>query len=117
MAELKEFNKDIFEELCNIQCIKTEICAVFKCDEKTLTRWCNDTYGCGFSDIYKKLSEGGKSSLRRAQWKSAMKGTTSMLIWLGKQYLNQKETPGEDELNDKLDTLIEAMQKAAEKSK
>ena len=32
-----------------------------------------------------------RQSLRRAQLKSALNGNPSMLIWLGKQYLNQKD--------------------------
>ena len=30
-------------------------------------------------------------SLRRAQWKSAKSGNVTMQIWLGKQWLGQKE--------------------------
>lgn len=86
-----EIDKNIFEGLCEIQCTKTEICNVLGCDEKTLTRWCIDTYGEGFSDTYKKQSETGKMSLRRMQWEAAEKGNTTMLVWLGKQYLGQKD--------------------------
>jgi len=86
-----EIDKNIFEGLCRIQCTKNEICSIFKCDEKTLTRWCKDIYGEGFSDIYKKKSEEGKISLRRMQWKAADRGNITMLVWLGKQYLGQKD--------------------------
>ena len=87
----KEIDKNIFENLCRIQCTKDEICGVFECDEKTLTRWCNDTYSEGFSDIFKKKSKAGKISLRRLQWKAAQSGNVTMLIWLGKQYLGQTD--------------------------
>jgi hypothetical protein len=43
-----------------------------------------------FADTYKSKSQVGKSSLRRAQWKLAEKNA-SMAIWLGKQYLEQKD--------------------------
>lgn len=86
-----ELDSKIFENLCQIQCTKDEICSVFECDEKTLTRWCKDEYGLGFSDVYKKKSKVGKISLRRLQWKSAQSGNVSMLIWLGKQYLGQTD--------------------------
>jgi len=42
-------------------------------------------------EAFNKGKEKGKMSLRRAQWKKAMEGNTTMLIWLGKQYLNQRE--------------------------
>jgi beta-N-acetylglucosaminidase len=86
-----EIDKKIFEGLCEIQCTKSEICNVLKCDEKTLTRWCKDTYNLSFSEAYKKESETGKMSLRRMQWESAEKGNTTMLVWLGKQYLGQTD--------------------------
>ena len=87
----KQIDQEVFEGLCEIQCTKDEMCSVFNCDEKTITRWCKDTYGEGFSDIYKKKSETGKTSLRRMQWKAAKGGNTTMLVWLGKQYLGQRD--------------------------
>jgi hypothetical protein len=87
-----EFDKEQFEEMCRIQCTKDEICAVFGgIDEKTLTRWCKDTYGMGFSDIYKIKAIDGKKSLRRKQYEVALDGNVSMLIWLGKQDLGQRD--------------------------
>lgn len=47
-----------------------------------------------FADTYKSKSQVGKSSLRRAQWKLAEKNA-SMAIWLGKQYLGQRDEPEE----------------------
>lgn len=87
----KEIDKKTFENLCSIQCTKDDICDVFECDEKTLTRWCHDTYGIGFSDVYKRKSTGGRCSLRRMQYKAAEAGNVTMLIWLGKQYLGQSD--------------------------
>jgi len=84
-------DKKTFEGLCFIQATKEEVCAVFNVDEKTLTRWCKDTYKRGFSEILKVKSAGGKSSLRRAQWQSAQKGNVVMQIWLGKNWLDQRD--------------------------
>jgi hypothetical protein len=86
-----EIDKDIFEGLCRILCTKNDICDVFNCDEKTLTRWCKDNYNEGFSDVYKKKAAPGKVSLRRLQFKSAEEGNVTMQIWLGKQFLEQKD--------------------------
>lgn len=84
-------DKKTFEGLCFIQATKEEICSIFDVNEKTLTRWCKDTYNCGFYDILKEKSAGGKSSLRRAQWQSAQKGNVVMQIWLGKNWLDQRD--------------------------
>nr|DAG17072.1 MAG TPA: putative terminase small subunit [Caudoviricetes sp.]DAG39374.1 MAG TPA: putative terminase small subunit [Caudoviricetes sp.]DAP69627.1 MAG TPA: putative terminase small subunit [Caudoviricetes sp.]DAR04950.1 MAG TPA: putative terminase small subunit [Caudoviricetes sp.] len=86
----KEINQKLFENLCGIQCTETEICGVLECSEDTLNRWCKRTYGATFEDTYKSKSQVGKSSLRRSQWKLAEKSAT-MAIWLGKQYLGQKD--------------------------
>lgn len=87
----KMIDQKMFETLCGIQCTKDEICDVLDIDEKTLTRWCKDTYKMGFSDIHKKKSAVGKMSLRRSQFKLAEKSAV-MAIFLGKNYLGQKDT-------------------------
>lgn len=86
----KEFNRELFEKLCYIQCPKHEICSVLDVDDETLNRMIKDEYTSSFSDAYKKYSDGGKMSLRRMQYKLAEKNTT-MAIWLGKQLLGQRD--------------------------
>lgn len=86
----KVINQKLFENLCGIQCTEVEICGVLECSADTLNRWCKRTYKMTFADTYKSKSQVGKSSLRRAQWKLAEKNA-SMAIWLGKQYLEQKD--------------------------
>lgn len=92
----KQIDKKAFENLCNLQCTKDDICGFFDIHEETLTRWCHDTYGMGFSDIYKRKSAGGKISLRRMQFKTAENGNATMQIWLGKQYLEQTDVMRQD---------------------
>lgn len=82
--------KEQFEALCHIQCTRDEIVGVLNVGKDTLLRWCKETYGTDFETIYNIKRQGGKSSLRRTQWKLAEKNT-AMAIWLGKQYLGQKD--------------------------
>lgn len=86
----REFNQAEFERLLAIQCTQSEICSVFGTTEKTLSVWCKRTYNLDFSQCYKKFGDKGKISLRRAQFKLAQKNAT-MAIWLGKQYLGQRD--------------------------
>ena len=86
----KEINQKLFENLCGIQCTEVEICSALECSEDTINRWCKRTYGTTFAETYKSKSQRGKSSLRRAQFRLAKKNAT-MAIWLGKQYLGQKD--------------------------
>ena len=101
-----------FEELCNIQCTEEEICAVMRVTDKTLNRLLKEEYGQGFSETYKKYSAGGKASLRRIQFRLAEKNA-AMAIWLGKQWLGQKESPDETSLAalTKLDQILAGIQK------
>lgn len=86
-----------FEGLCGIQATIEEIESVLDIDHKTVDRLCKEHYKdakgkpMGFSQVYKKYSSTGKMSLRRKQYEVANAGNVSMLIWLGKQYLGQKD--------------------------
>jgi hypothetical protein len=107
----KEIDKKIFESLCEIQCTQEEICNVFDVSDKTLTRWCQENYDLSFSDIFKRKSAGGKTSLRRWQFDKAKQGNITMLIWLGKQYLGQRDKTEytENIASEKLDSLLEQL--------
>ena len=85
-----KIDKDKFEKLCGIQCTLEEIAGVLNCSEDTIQRWCMREYKENFAVVYKKYSQTGKISLRRHQFKLAEKNA-SMAIWLGKQYLGQKD--------------------------
>lgn len=87
----KEIDQKDFESLCALQCTREEICGFFDISEKTLDSWCKRTYGQSFSLIFNQKRGKGKISLRRAQFRLAEKNA-SMAIWLGKQWLGQKDT-------------------------
>ncbi len=42
--------------------------------------------------LFEPISDADKEHLLRLQWLKAEQGDTRMLIWLGKQYLNQKDS-------------------------
>lgn len=88
---LAKIDQKQFEQLCGLQCTQEEICDWFDVCTDTLNSWCKRTYHKSFSEVFKQKRGRGKISLRRSQWKLAEKNT-SMAIWLGKQYLGQRET-------------------------
>lgn len=107
----KEINKRQFEKLCEIQCTEEEVCSVLGVTDKTLARWCKNTYNKRFSEVFREKRLGGKASLRRNQWHMAETNPT-MAIWLGKQYLGQKDKWDEDdnkEILEKLDNVLQKM--------
>ena len=83
-------DKRQFENLCGLQCTLLEICDFFDVEDDTLNSWCKKTYGTTFSEVFKLKRGKGQISLRRMQWKLAEKNPT-MAIFLGKQYLGQKD--------------------------
>jgi len=81
-------------DLIQIQCTAEEICHVLGMCEDTLNTRIAERNIEGirnFSELFKKHSVTGRSSLRRAQWKAAQDGNPTMLIWLGKQMLGQRD--------------------------
>lgn len=86
----KNIDQKQFESLCGLQCTLEEICGWFGITDKTLNSWCKKTYNKTFSEVFKEKRSTGKISLRRNQWRLAEKNA-NMAIWLGKQYLGQKD--------------------------
>ncbi len=84
---------EVFESLCRIQCTLHEIAAFFKCDPDTLEKRVKQYYGEKFSVVFRVFRKGGLVSLRRVQYEKAIAGNVTLLIWLGKQYLGQREEP------------------------
>ena len=85
-----KIDKEEFEKLCAMQCTEEEIANFFDCSIDTINNYCKETYSETFSDTFKKKSASGKISLRRSQFKIAETNAT-MAIFLGKQYLGQKD--------------------------
>lgn len=113
-----------FDKLCGMHCTLIEIADWFGVSEDTIERACKREKGEGFADYYKKRAARGSVSLRRAQMQAALgseprpvldddgrvlldkKGrpvfsrgkepNVAMQIWLGKQYLGQREKLSED---------------------
>ncbi len=101
-----EIDQKQFESLCGLQCTLAEIASFFYCSEDTVERWCKRTYNTTFADAYKKHSAKGKMSLRRSQFRIAETNAT-MAIWLGKQYLGQKDIPKEEGSGEGVTVIID----------
>ena len=92
-----EFDIKAFQDLVGLGCTQEEICWYFR-DENgkpanidTLTRWCKRTFDMTFQEYFKQNGFMAlKIRLRRNQFKLSEK-SAAMAIWLGKQYLGQKD--------------------------
>ncbi|MBO7213997.1 MAG: hypothetical protein J6V66_00720 [Clostridia bacterium] len=85
-----EINSEQFKKLCELHCTKEEIAGFFSCTEETIDNYCKREHGESFLGVFKKLSAGGKMSLRRYQFELA-KHNASMAIFLGKNLLGQTD--------------------------
>jgi hypothetical protein len=87
-----ELDLNVVEDLAKIHCTEAEIAAFFGVSPELLRRRKHtDPEFCG---ALEKGRDQGKTSLRRLQWKAAMGGNITMLIWLGKQLLGQTDRHG-----------------------
>jgi hypothetical protein len=100
----KEIDYNAVEKLASIQCTQEEIANFLDVSVRTLQR---DEEFC---QAYNKGKENGKMSLRRTQFKLAEK-SYAMAIWLGKQYLGQRDVPEQVEKSENgiLQELVEAI--------
>ena len=93
MADTKNIEIDWskVDRYLNSQCSGVGIASILGIHENTLYNRCKEDNGVAFME-YAALKKGeGKELLRYKQFEIAMKGDKVMLIWLGKQYLEQKE--------------------------
>lgn len=110
----KEVNWELFKELCEIHCTMDEISNILDINDDVLRGKIKAKFGINFQEVHKKFSASGKRNLRRDQFKLA-KRNAAMGIWLGKQYLDQKDNQPEmvvsEETNNKyLDVIHQLTQ-------
>lgn len=105
----KEIDYAAVEKLASIQCTQEEIANFLGVSVRTLQR---DEEFCR---LYKKGQDNGKMSLRRTQFKLAEKNT-SMAIFLGKQYLGQRDVIETDNTHE-ISKVEELLTKIEEESK
>lgn len=82
---------DAVDKLLQIQCTGKEIASLLNVGYSTLERSCKKDNKKNFEDYSQEKRAAGLPSLRRRQWTKAMDGDSTMLIWLGKQYLEQTD--------------------------
>jgi hypothetical protein len=74
----------------NLQATQEEVAGSFRVSVETLNARLLEHFGMNFSELRKRADGEAKLSLRRYQFKQAEKSAT-MAIWLGKQWLGQRD--------------------------
>ena len=104
----KEIDEREFRKLCELQCTLPEIAGFFDCSEDTIQTWCKREYNEGFSVVYKRLSEGGKVSLRRHMLKLSERSAV-MAIFLAKNWLGMSDNVEVKADTSLMQTLIDCV--------
>ena len=90
-AKPKKIDYSKLDAMCAIHCTGEECAAILNIDYDTLNAALKRDGNVNFSEYFKLKGANGKMSLRRKQYDQAMSGNSTMLIWLGKQWLGQAE--------------------------
>ena len=89
-SKIKDVDRELVWKLATMMCTIKEIADIVGLAEKTVSN--------KFGDLIDKGRSQGRKSLRRAQFEKAVIDTDSrMLIFLGKQFLSQKDSPEDKE--------------------
>ena len=104
---LKEIDPAAVKLLAQAFCTNEEIAAQLGCSADTLTR--------RFAEPLNAGRNSAKASLRGKQFRVAMEGNPALLIWLGKQYLDQRDKTDTNlttNVDDRISELLESMASA-----
>lgn len=78
------------------QCDGVGIAGILGIHPETLYDAVKEKFNIGFSEYSAKKKSEGKELLRSKQFDLALEGDKTMLIWLGKQYLEQRDKSDKD---------------------
>lgn len=120
----KEFDKKAFVDLIGLGCTQEEICWYFRdntgkpANIDTLSRWCKREFKKNFKDF--KKENGGimrNIQLRKNQLELSKKNA-AMAIFLGKNYLGQKDSfeTVDNTPIERLDEILKGIRENAERS-
>ena len=112
----KNIDVDEFVRMCEEQCTKAEISNHFHVTDKTIDRFCHETFHNSFSVVFQEKRQGGFASLRHSMYEMA-KTNPTMAIWLSKNWLKMSDKPTENETPtvDKDDEFSKSLREIGEK--
>jgi len=107
---LKPIDWNMVDKLLQAHTPGTEIAASFDMHPDTFYNRVEKEFGMGFTEYCSQKKRKGENNLRLAQFKNALEGNTTMQVWLGKNWLGQRDEPKEEkEFDGSLATLLEIL--------
>lgn len=98
----KEIDWALVDKLLLAGCPGTEIAPHFDMHPDTLYRRTEERYNMCFTAYQQEKRQRGDSLLRAKQYEKALQGDNTMLVWLGKNRMKQKETPDHDNVAENI---------------
>lgn len=92
--------------LCKAGCCGVEIAANIGINENTLYERCEIDNQMLFSEFLRLNKANGNSLLRGVQFKKAMSGDNTMLVWLGKNRLGQTDKASIESTNSNINANV-----------
>ena len=89
----RELTREMFEELCALQCRLPEILGYVGTTEEKLARWCRRLYRLPLADVLRMLRQDGLIEIRRAGFDQLRKSATL----IGQQYTRYLSDPEADQ--------------------
>ena len=90
---LLPINWDEVDKFLQAGCSGAQVASAIGVSADTLYRRCQKERGASFSAVLQEKRAKGEAYIRLKQFSVAMKGDRGMLIWLGKQWLGQRDRP------------------------
>ena len=84
-----EIDVEMIEKLAKIHCTPREMGYIMGVDYRTIIKH--------HGDVIERGKALGKMGIRRKQMEVALQGNPTMLIWCGKQWLGQNDSPINDD--------------------
>jgi len=105
----KHIDWSAVDHLLMAGCLGTEIAAQFDMHQNTFYARVEEKYGMSFTHYCQEKRSKGDAMLRAKQYEKAMKGDNTMMVWLGKNRLKQKDRPIEDEQLENMEKLASSL--------
>lgn len=99
----KEMDHKTFDTAIQLPLIKADLAKLMGCSERHIDNYVKERFGESFCVIQDQNRQNFRKNILGKQYELAMKGNTALLIWLGKQYLDQRENV---ETSVKADNLV-----------
>lgn len=90
-----KIDEETLEKLCRLHCSIDEIANFFNTSKASIERFVREKYNMNFSDFWRWKAAEGKVALKMAQYREALAGNTTLLVYLGKVLLGQREGLGD----------------------